>query len=44
MEVLSTAIVIAQNDMKYLMKVNLEHLRYKSGHGGMIETFLLPPW
>ena len=37
-EVLSAVIIIAQNDMFYLMKINLEQLFYESGHGGMIET------
>ena len=31
---------IAQSEMKYLMKVNLQQLFYNSGHGGMIETLL----
>ena len=38
MEVPSTAIIIAQNDMKYLGKVNLEQLLYQSSDGGMIES------
>ena len=38
MEVLSAVIIIAQNDMFYLMKINLEQLFFESGHGGMIET------
>ena len=36
MEVLSAVIVIAQSDMKYLMKVNLEQLFYESSRGSMI--------
>ena len=37
-ESLSTVIIVAQSDMKYLMKVNPEQLFYESGHGGMIGT------
>ena len=44
MKFISTVIIIAQSDIKYLMKVNLEQLFYQSDHRGMIETLLLPPW
>ena len=44
MKFISTVIIIAQSDIKYLMKVNLEQLFYESDHRGMIETLLLPPW
>ena len=36
MEVLSAIIIIAQSDMKHLIKVNLQQLFYESGHGGTI--------
>ena len=36
-ELPSTAIIFAQNDMKYLGEVNLEQLLYESSHGGMVE-------
>ena len=38
MEVLSAVIIIAQSDMKYLMKLNMEQSFYESGHGGMTGT------
>ena len=44
MKFISTVIIIAQSDIKYLMKVNLEQLFYESDHRCMIETLLLPPW
>ena len=37
-EVVSAVIIIAQSDMKYLMKVNLEQLFFEQCHGSMIET------
>ena len=37
MEVLSTRTIITQNDMKYLMKVNIEKLLFESSHGVLIE-------
>ena len=37
-EVLFVVIIIAQSDMKYLVKVNLEQLFYESRPGGMTET------
>ena len=37
-EVLSAVIIIAQSDMKYLMKLNMEQSFYESGHGGMTGT------
>ena len=36
MEVLSAVIIIAQSDMKHLIKINLQQLFYESGHGGSI--------
>ena len=36
--VLSAVIIIAQSDIKYFIKVNLEQLFYETGHGYMIET------
>ena len=37
-EVISAVIIIAQSDIKYLMKVNLEQLHFEQCHGSMIET------
>ena len=38
MDVLSTVIIIAQNEMKCLMKVILEELLCQSSHEGLIEN------